>query len=111
MIVIYTQTLRQIKMSFFFGDGNVSVKEDRDILKFTLTLNVFFLRAQSAIYLIFYCILLFSICFSALKFCNIASINFVMVISTKKIWKYKILYGDVTKWRMIMYREPQQNCN
>ena len=49
-----------------FGDGNVSVKGNRDISKFTLTLNVFYLRAQSAMFLIFYCILLFSICFLSL---------------------------------------------
>ena len=35
----------------FFGDGPVSVKETRDILKCTLILNVFYLRAQSAIFL------------------------------------------------------------
>ena len=32
-----------------FGDGNVSVNENRDILKFSFTLNVFYLRIKRAI--------------------------------------------------------------
>ena len=72
-------------MSFFSVTVTLASKRIvTDILKFTLTLKVFYLRAKSAIYLIFYCILLFPICFSALKFCNITSITFVMIISTKK---------------------------
>ena len=31
-------------MAFFFGDGNVSVNENRDILKCLFTSNVFYLR-------------------------------------------------------------------
>ena len=54
-------------MSFFFCDVNISVNGNRDILKFTFTLNIFYLRTKGAIILIYYCILLFSISFSSLQ--------------------------------------------
>ena len=50
----------------FFGDVNVSVNGNRDILKSTSKLNTLYLRTKGVIILIFYCILLFSICFSSM---------------------------------------------
>ena len=50
----------------FFRWGN-SVNGNQDILKFAFTLNVFYLGTKHAIILMFSCILLFSIDFSAMK--------------------------------------------
>ena len=61
MVVILNTKIKCI----FFGDVNISVNGNHDILKFTFTLNVFYLRTKSVI--IFYSILLFSICFLSMK--------------------------------------------
>ena len=71
----------------FFGDVNVSINKNLDILKFTFTLNMLYLRFKSVIISIFYCILLFSICF------------------LQKIWICTVLNGDVAKGLIIMSRD------
>ena len=67
----------------FFNDVYVSINGNCDILKFTSTLNAFYLRTINIIIVIFYFILLFS--FHPCKFCRIAPINFVIVFFTKNL--------------------------
>ena len=50
---------RKIKMAFF-DDVNIRVNGKQSLLKFTQTLEIFYLKTKRVIILIFNCILLFS---------------------------------------------------
>ena len=73
-------------MLFFFGDGNVSVNENRDILKIFVRFKRVLLVNQRCNYFEYfnvYCY--FLVALHPSKFCKIAPINFVMIIFTKHL--------------------------
>ena len=54
-----------------------------------------------------YCYFLFV--FHTCKFCEFTPISFVVIILTK-IWKFPVLNGDITKWRIIMSHDCSTYC-
>ena len=87
----------------FFGDGNVSVNENRDTLKCSLTLNVYFFLNM-----------LLYIAIHPCTFCKIAPINLVMVVFTTNLEMHCFkrrrhnVRNNYVRW--LLFCESQQNC-